>query len=96
MSRSEGPLQAQALPRALMLGIGVFIGFTIVAGALWALGGALGLGTAPAFFLAACAAPLLVAGPILLWFFAQPLARRQALLGLSPAEESAADDAESE
>ncbi len=75
---------AGAVRRALALGIAVFVAFAVAGGLLWLLGTALGLPRVAAFFLAACAGPLLVAGPILIWFLAQPLERRQRLLGITP------------
>ncbi|NPV66988.1 MAG: hypothetical protein HPY64_07575 [Anaerolineae bacterium] len=75
---------AGAVRRALALGIAVFVAFAVAGGLLWLLGAALGLPRVAAFFLAACAGPLLVAGPILIWFLAQPLERRQRLLGIAP------------
>ncbi len=72
-----------AVRRALALGLAVFVLFAAAGGVLWMLGGALGLPRVAAFFVAACVGPLLVAGTILLWLLAQPLERRQRLLGIT-------------
>lgn len=86
MSESPSTVDsAGAVRRALALGMAVFMAFVVASGLLWLLGAALGLPRVAAFFLAACAGPLLVAGPILFWFLAQPLERRQRLLGITPA-----------
>jgi hypothetical protein len=80
---SNTGFEVKSIRRALVLGVVVFVVFIAAGGLLWALGVALGLGNIPAFFLAACAGPLIVAGVILLWLFSLPLERRQKLLGVS-------------
>jgi len=83
-----------AVRRALILGLALFVVFALAGGLLWLLGTALGLPRITAFFLAACAGPLLVAGALLLWLLAQPLERRQHLLGIAPSTPQAASAAE--
>jgi hypothetical protein len=73
-------LNQRALGKALGLGLALALTFLVVGGGLWALGDALGLGTILAFFLAACIAPVVVVGPLLLWLFGLSPERRRALL----------------
>ncbi len=81
---SHTPLiNARMLGRVLALGLALFLAFAVVAAGLWALGNALGLGNTAAFLLAACAAPVIVGGVVLLGVFSLPLERRQSLLGLT-------------
>lgn len=82
MSNSGESLDPRGLRRGMVLGLGVFAAYVVAAGVLWALGTALGLGNVAAFFLAACAGPLLVTGALLLWVLSLPQARRQRLVGL--------------
>jgi Kef-type K+ transport system membrane component KefB len=84
MGNSGTSFDPETLPRALRLGVAVFAVFVVVTGALWALGSALGLATVPAFFLAVCVGPILVAGVSLGWLYSLSPARRQALLGVKP------------
>ena len=84
MADSGSPFGGSSAGRILALGIVVFVLFVVVAGVLWFLGSVLGLGNAAAFFLAACVAPLLVAGVILLWVFSMSLEKRQQVLGVRP------------
>ncbi len=80
---SRTPLiNARMLGRALTLGLALFLAFAVAAAGLWALGNALGLGNTAAFLLAACAAPVIVSGIVLLGVFSLPLERRQTLLGV--------------
>jgi Kef-type K+ transport system membrane component KefB len=98
MSNSGTSFDPRALPRALRLGIVVFAIFVIVAGALWALGAAFGLGRVPAFFLAVCVGPALVAGVTLGWVYSLPAERRQSLIGVGGSSqdgESTGDPADS-
>jgi|GEM_PF-3830797 len=81
---SHTPLiNARMLRRVLALGVALFLAFAIAAAGLWILGNALGLGNTAAFLLAACAAPLIVGGVVLLGVFSLPLERRQSLLGVT-------------
>jgi hypothetical protein len=92
----EAARHTRAVSRGASLGLFLFGAFVVVAGLIWVLGQAAGLATAPAFFLAACGAPLLVGGLVLVWFFSLPLARRQAMFGVPPHDsEDAAPDEDS-
>ena len=84
----------RAVSRGISLGLVLFGAFVVVAGLIWVLGQAAGLTTVPAFFLAACGAPALVGGVVLVWFFSLPLARRQAMLGVRQSSEAAPPDDE--
>ena len=90
----EAARHTRAVSRGASLGLVLFGVFVIVAGLIWVLGQAAGLTTVPAFFLAACGAPLLVGGLVLIWFFSLPLARRQAMLGVPHPSDSAPSDDE--
>ena len=92
MTDSGAPFDQRMISRAVGLGLVVFVAFAIVAAARWALGTALGLGTVSAFFLAACAGPVLVGGVVLLWFFSRSPARRQAIMGVSGQPAADQDD----
>ena len=87
MADHKSPLDAVpgSINRGAVLGLGVFALFIVVGGVIWAVGSALGLTTAGSFFLAACSAPILVAGVVLLWLYRMPAARRQRMLGVTPA-----------
>ena len=85
MNNSGTAFSPGVLRRAVLLGIVVFVAFVIAGGAVWALGGALGLGNVPAFLVAVCIGPLLVVAVVLGWLFSLPLERRQKLLGVASA-----------
>ncbi len=82
MSQSQTPAGGAAVSRGFKLGLVVFGLFVGAAALIWALAAAVGLSTPVAFLVAACSAPLLVGGVILIWFFSLPLPRRQILLGV--------------
>ncbi len=88
MKDSQSLLDRKSLNRAVILGIVLFIVFAVVAGALWALGSTLGLGTVVAFLLAACGTPFLVGLPILIWVLSLPLDRRRVMFGVTAGDES--------
>ena len=90
----ESVPHGRAVSRGISLGLVLFGVFVVVAGLIWLLGQAAGLATAPAFFLAACGAPALVGGVVLVWFFSLPLARRQTMLGVHQTPEAAPPDDE--
>ncbi|GAB4570874.1 MAG: hypothetical protein Kow0077_06110 [Anaerolineae bacterium] len=80
--------------RALVLGFVLFAVFALAFVVLWVAGTALGLGRVPAFLVAVCLGPVLVAGGVLLRVMALPLERRQALLGVSPRKSTDADESD--
>ena len=82
MSNTGTPFNRAMVTRAVGLGFAVFVAFLVAAGLLWVVGGALGLPTVTRLILGACLGPLLVTVPILIWFFAQPMERRQRLFGV--------------
>ena len=82
MSQAHAPAGHAAISRGFKRGLVVFGLFVGVAALIWALAAAAGLSTPVAFLVAACSAPLLVGGVILVWFFSLPLKRRQHILGV--------------
>ncbi len=95
MANSGSPFEGNSLGRVFGLGLVVFALFIVVGGVLWFIGSTLGLGTAASFFMAACIAPLLVAGVILLWVFSMSLERRQQVLGVRSSKSTEPGEGES-